>query len=214
MSVVVASLLTLSPLVSATGDLPPRLLQAVWAARGDFVTRIVVEGFSGRLPGGCRVKAYRVEAPIRNSGRHRVRLVGRDGKGRRCQAFGIVRVEVFARVPVTRRAVAAGRPLAGSVVLRERPVRRGMRTGDWIEPEAVAARPLRADAVVRPQDVRRPRPRPGQRVHVVLSAGPIRIEDEGRIVPCGREKVCARLSTGRRVEGRLVSGGVLVGRLP
>lgn len=213
MVVVAASILTLSASITGAQGVPQRLLQAVWAARGELVTRIVVDEFSGRMRRGCRLQAYRVEGILKESGRHRVRLVGRDGAGRRCQALGVVRVRVFARVPVVRRAVAAGQPLAGAVVLRERPLRRGMQPGDWIEAGAVAARPLRPNTVVRPQDVRRPRPRTGQRVHVVLHAGVIRIEDEGRIVPCGREKVCARLSTGRRVEGRLEAGGILVGRL-
>jgi len=53
-------------------------------------------------------------------------------------------------------------------------------------------------------------PRPGEVVTVRLQAGALAVEQAGRALPCPRGRACALLPTGRRVEGRLEGGRILV----
>jgi hypothetical protein len=47
-------------------------------------------------------------------------------------------------------------------------------------------------------------------VEVVVRAGDLEITREARAVPCVRGRACALLPGGRRVEGRLLDGRILV----
>jgi hypothetical protein len=43
-----------------------------------------------------------------------------------------------------------------------------------------------------------------------MRAGALSVEQSGRAVPCPRGRACAVLPSGRRVEGRLEDGRILV----
>jgi hypothetical protein len=74
---------------------------------------------------------------------------------------------------------------------------------------AVAARAIPAGAPIEEAMLRRG-PAPGAPVAVVLRSGLIAVETTGRAVPCPRGRACALLPSGRRVEGRLDAGRILV----
>ena len=53
-------------------------------------------------------------------------------------------------------------------------------------------------------------PAPGALVAVRIRSGALTVEQSGRAVPCARGLACALLPSGRRVEGRLTDGRLLV----
>ena len=143
----------------------------------------------------------RGRATLDGSGRIAVKLIGKRGRGDACEVWTWAKVKVWARVPVTQRAVAAGQPLAPAVTYTERGIRAG-HVPAQIAPGAVANRWLPAGRMIEAGQLRAAGPTPGKPIKIVIKSGSLVIEQDGSVVPCVRDRACAVLPSGRRLEGR------------
>jgi hypothetical protein len=157
----------------------------------------------------CRPESWSTLRPTTASGPAALRFAGADAAGRPCEGFAWAKVTVLAPTPVVTRALEVGDPLEGGVAWEEREVRPGRLPPAALPEGATAARRLRPGAVLEETSYR-VGPRPGTALAVVLSSGALSIEQVGRSVPCSRGRACAVLPSGRRVEGRLADGRILV----
>jgi hypothetical protein len=200
--------------VAATAD--PALVAALAAATTVPDARVEVTALDVPAAAGCRPSAAGGRAepagPIDGSGRIAVKLGGSRPGGARCQVTAWVRVKVYAPVPVTRRSVRAGEPLAAAVTMEEREILPGHAPAVIAE-GAVADRWLGAGRVVEEGAIRAAGLRAGEAIKVLLLSGALTVEQMGRAVPCGRGRTCASLATGKQVEG-VMDGGRLVVVLP
>jgi flagella basal body P-ring formation protein FlgA len=157
----------------------------------------------------CRPETWSTLRPATASGPAALRFAGTDAGGGPCEGFAWARVTVHAPAPVITRALEVGDPLEGAVAWQEREVRPGRLPPATLPVGATAARRLQPGAVLDEASYRIG-PRPGTALPVVLRTGALSIEQEGRAAPCARGFACAVLPSGRRVEGRLVDGRLLV----
>lgn len=184
-------------LVTSTGQL---VREALAAAAPALRVEVVDTGLA--LPPGCALAGVTAE-PVRRSG-----VVALSLAGRGCGGRGWARVRVYAPAWTTARAVKRGEPLAGAVQQAEREVLGDARL-DAVPQGARAAMSLSRGLVLEARHLRPEGPQPGTRVTVVVVVGALRIEREAVALACpGR--ACARLDNGRRLEGTLVDGKVLV----
>lgn len=139
--------------------------------------------------------------PIEGSGRIAVRATGKT-----CSVWGWATVRVFATQAVVTKDVETGSSLDGAIRLEEREWMRGTPPAPRLE-GATASRHLRAGVVLRDTDVRFG-PAPGTSVLVRLTINAISIEQRGTIIACG-QRVCASLSSGKRVAGTFRDGVLL-----
>lgn len=175
-------------------------------ARADVVSLDKV-GSDCRTDGAStRMEAAR---PIDGSGRVALKLTGVRSSGRPCEVWAWARVQVFAEVPVARRAIRAGEGLADAVRIEEREIKPG-HIPATVTPASIAERALGAGQMIEAEAVRAPGPRAGESVKVVIVSGSLAIEQVGRVVPCGRGHVCAVLPSGKHIEGTLVDGRLKV----
>jgi flagella basal body P-ring formation protein FlgA len=161
------------------------------------------------LPAGCAVASAAAPRPFAASGRVALRLEGTTAAGARCEGWAWARVRVLAPALVVARDVADGAPIAGAAEPQEREVLAGRPPLATLPPGATASRALAAGTVLEPQHVR-VGPRPGEPVAVVVRVGAIEAEQPGRAVACARGRACALLPSGRRVEGVLDGGRLVV----
>lgn len=215
----IASLPLLFALVSspAGGLCPPR-------AGGDVVRegaapQVAIDALEGALavPGAtleilswepdasCAPLTAEIRQPIRGSGRVAVRLMGSD-----CDGWAWARVRILAPTWVASEAIASGDPLDGALTCQTLEVRAGRVPLTEVPTGAVAARTISAGTVIEARHVRDDRPAPGEKVAVVVRSGALQLQQEGRLVPCGREKICALLPGGKKVEGRWDEGSLVV----
>jgi hypothetical protein len=188
-------------------------LAALTAALALPGARVQLLAVDPSLPRGCEARAADATAPIAASGRAALRLTGAGADGSRCDGWAWARFRVLSPGLSLVRDVADGEPLApDALALAEREVRPGREPVAAVPPGATAARALRSGTVLEPQHVRAG-PRPGEPVTVVVRSGALEIEQHGRAVACARGRVCALLPSGRRVEG-LLDGGRLVVESP
>jgi len=157
----------------------------------------------------CAPDRARALAPVSASGRVALRLEGRDARGAPCEAWAWARVRVFARALVAARAVRAAEPLAGAVSESEVELAPGRAPVVALPEGAVAARALPAGAPLDPAAIQAG-PRPGEPVQVIARAGALEVAQPGRAVACARGRGCALLPSGRRVEGRLEHGRIVL----
>ncbi|MBE2252150.1 MAG: hypothetical protein IAE78_21620 [Myxococcus sp.] len=163
-------------------------------------TRVEITAWSAPA---CQATHFEPQ-PIDGSGRVAVRASGRG-----CAVWGWATVRVFTTQAVATRDLEAGASLEGAVRLEEREWLRGAQAAPRLE-GATASRRLRAGVVLRDTDLRFG-PAPGTQVTVRLTVNAISIEQRGTIIACG-QRVCASLSTGKRVAG-VFRDGVLVTNL-
>jgi flagella basal body P-ring formation protein FlgA len=147
--------------------------------------------------------------PVAASGSAPLRFSGRTAAGAPCEGFAWARVRVTAPAAVTTRALRSGEPLEGAVAVASREVLPGRSALASVPAGAVAARALGAGAVLDEAAVRTG-PAAGEAVTVRVTVGALSVEQPGRVVPCQRGRACARLDSGRRVEGRFEDGRLLV----
>lgn len=166
-----------------------------------------------RVTSGAGCPAHRAEPlrPVTGSGEVPLRLSGAGADGRPCQAFGWATVRVTASGLVATRTIRAGEPLDGAVAPGTVELRSGRSAPiARVPPGARAARTLAAGAAVLDTDVREG-PLPGEPITVVIRIpGGLELAQDGRAVPCPRGRACALLPGGRRVEGRLEAGHLLL----
>ncbi len=196
------SLLTTLALAAAT---PQAAVEATLApGRRAEVGAAVVSSGRGCLPGD-----WATLRPAAASGQAALRFTGADAAGQPCEGYAWARVTVVAPTPVVTRPLEDGDRLEGAVTWEERELRAGRPPPTSLPEGATAARRLPAGAVLDEASWRLG-PRPGTALAVLLRAGALTIEQEGRAAPCARGRACAVLPSGRRVEGRLADGRLLV----
>jgi hypothetical protein len=187
---------------------PSEAVAAALAVRG---ARAEVEQV--RVSSGAACPMARVEAlrPVTGSGEIPLRFTGTGADGRACQGFGWAKVHVLATGLVASRTVRAGEPLEDAVAPGEVELRAGRASPlAALPPGARAARTLAAGAPVLGDDVSAG-PRPGEPITVVVRiGGGLELAQAGRTLPCPRGRACALLPGGRRVEGRLEDGHLLL----
>jgi hypothetical protein len=169
-----------------------------------------VLALEGALPARCGLTRAELPGPISSSGRVAVHLFGREAGGRACDGWAWAQVRLRAPVLVTTRPVAEGDLLEGAVAMREREVLPGRPPLSTLPEGAAAARALAAGVAV-DEALIRIGARPGEAVAVVLRAGALSVEQQGRAVACRRGRVCALLPSGRRVEGVWHEGRIVLG---
>jgi hypothetical protein len=202
--------LSLAALAPAAPDVPALAVDAVAAALA--VPRARAEVVEVQVTAGRGCPAGRAEAlrPVTGSGEVPLRLLGSGPDGRVCEAFGWARVRVTRTGLVATRALAAGEPLAGAVGPAEVEVRPGQAPAICDLPgEARAAHALAAGAPLHQNDLRLG-PAPGEPITVVILADGLELSREGRALPCPSGRACALLPSGRRVEGRLEAGRLVL----
>lgn len=200
-------------LAGALGALPAAgtPAQAVAAALAVHGARAEVGEVRATAGASCPADRVEVLRPVAGSGEVPVRFTGTDPAGRACQGFGWVRVRVTTPGLVASRLVKSGEPLEDAVAPGEVELRTGRPAPlEALPAGARAARTLAAGAPVLPDDVRTG-PAPGEPITVLVRlSGGLEITQTGRTLPCARGHACALLPGGRRVEGRLEGGHLLL----
>ncbi len=204
-------LLALS-LISAAAAAGPaalaeRTVSAALAVPGARAELLELRITTGRACPADRAEALR---PVTSSGEVALRLAGTGADGRACQGYAWARIRVVASGLVVSRAVAQGELLQDAVAQGEVELRLGRPpplTG--LQAGSRAARALAAGAPLLPTDVR-DGPLPGEPITVLVRTGGLELSRTGRALPCSRGHACALLPGGRRVEGRLEDGKLLL----
>ncbi|MBK9518790.1 MAG: hypothetical protein IPO09_15860 [Anaeromyxobacter sp.] len=194
------------PLLLAAAASPQAAVDAALAPAG---ARAELAGVATSSGAGCRAESWEALAAVEASGRAALRFSGRDAAGAACQGYAWARVRVLGPAAVTTRALEAGEPLDGALVVEEREVVAGRRLLAAAPGGASAARRLAAGAPLDEGAVRLG-PAPGQPISVRLRLGALVVEQPGRALPCQRGRACALLPSGRRVEGRFLDGHLQV----
>ena len=199
-------LIALAALGAATPESAVRAVTAALAVPGARAEVLEVRDASRACPAD-RAEALR---PVTASGEIPLRTFGADGQGRPCQGYVWARVRVVANGLIATRAVSPGEPLLGAVAQGEIELRSG-RAAPLAELPAGgrAVHALAAGAPVLDADVSQG-PLPGEPIAVVVRGGGLEISQEGRSLPCPRGRGCALLPGGRRVEGRLEDGRLVL----
>jgi hypothetical protein len=186
----------------------PAAVESAVAAAAQGVRPEVLD-WRPALASGCAARRYEALRQVRASGEVPVRIDGTDARGAACEGWGWARVRAWGPALVTARAVRSGEPLAPAVALGEAEISPGKPPVSTLPDGAVAARDLPAGARLQPGAVRGGPP-PGSPVTVLVRTGAITVARPGRAVPCPPGRACALLPSGRRVEGRLEDGLVVV----
>ena len=188
-------------------DVPAPVAAAVETALVVPGGRLSVQSFKATGAGGatCQVREASVERPIEGSGRYPIKLGGRG-----CPAWGWVEVKVHSMALVTTRSVRAGESLAGAVSQVEREVRPPLRELAADVQGARASRPIGRGQVVEKSHLEAAGAAPGSTVKVLVRAGSLQVVQSGRVVPCGRGRICAVMPSGKHVEGEMVEGRLIV----
>jgi hypothetical protein len=189
-------------------EIAPPVRAAVADAVGLPGARAEVLELTGDVPRACALARAEVRGTISASGEVAVHLFGAGGPS--CDGWAWARVRVRAPSLVTTRALTEGDPLDGAVEAREREVLPGRPPLAALPEGAIAARALPAGATVDEAAIRIGA-RPGDPVAVLLRAGTLSVEQEGRAIACRRGRVCALLPSGRRVEGVWHDGRIVLG---
>jgi flagella basal body P-ring formation protein FlgA len=133
-------------------------------------------------------------APIDGSGRVAVKFAGKN-----CSGWGWVRLEVWSETAVTTRAVRAGEAVETGYAMVEQEVRPGRMP--FVPPAgAVAVRSLPAGTALDPRDVSKSSVVAGDPVKIVVAAGAVAIETQGRRIPArpaGPARCCLGQARGR-----------------
>jgi hypothetical protein len=198
----------------ASPELAPAARDVVPSEVSASLTRaLVIPGarivpLSWSAPRHCRIRGASVPHPIDGSGRVAVKLTGEG-----CAGWGWARLEVRAETAVTTRAVRAGEILAPALAVVEKEIKPG-RVPFVPVRGAVAVRALSTGTVVEPNDVSGSAVVAGDPVKIVVVAGVLAVETQGRRTTCGRGRACAVLPSGKHVEGEMDEGGRLIVEVP
>ena len=201
------ALLAVSDPASAGRDaLPSVVNESLVRALAIPGARIVPLSWSA--PAGCPIRSANVSRVIDGSGRVAVKFAGRN-----CSGWGWVRLEVWCETAITTRAVRTGEAVGSGFAMVEREVRPGRMP--FVPPAgAVAVRSLPVGTAINPGDVSMSAVVAGDPVKIVVAAGALAVETQGRRVACGGSRACAVLPSGKHVEGRLDDAGHLIVEVP
>lgn len=204
-------MLTLALLIAVTApsaSVAPAVAEALDRAIAIPGARLEIRSF--RAGGSCTAEAAEVSQPISASGRVAVRLRGLTNSGP-CEAWAWADVRLFAKAFVATHAIREGESLQARTRTAEIEVRSVSAPVVSIPDGAVAASPIAAGSAVEARHLRNQNElRPGSAVEVDVVASGIRISQRGRAVPCVPGRACAVLPSGRRVEGNLVAGRIVL----
>lgn len=194
---------------SGPRDVAPLIEQAVQAAVtvAEATTRVDVQ--SVRLPTGCKATSARLDRAVAGSGSLTVSLQGIGKRGVACEGWARATVLITAPVMVTTRVVRTGELLDAATTVEWREIGAGAHPA----PAAIggiAARTLMAGTVVDASSVRSNKPSAGSQVRVSIEMGALKVEQIGRLIPCGGDRACAVLPSGKRVEGALEDDRLVV----
>jgi hypothetical protein len=203
---VVALLLALhavsEPASAGLEFLPSAVSESLSRALAIPGARIVPLSWSA--PEGCHIRSASVPRSIEGSGRVAVKYAGKN-----CSGWGWVGLEVWSETAVTTRALRAGEAIAAGYSMVEQEVRPGRMP--FVPPAgAVAIRSLPAGTALDSRDVSMSSVVAGDPVKIIVAAGTVAIETQGRRVPCARSRACAVLPTGKHVEGHMDDSGRLI----
>jgi hypothetical protein len=203
---VVALLLALhavsEPASAARDLLPSAVSESLSRALAIPGARIVPLSWSA--PEGCNIRSASVPRSIEGSGRVAVKFAGKN-----CSGWGWVRLEVWSETAVTTRTLRAGEAVESGFAMVEQEVHQGRMP--FVPPAgAVALRSLPAGTPLYPGDVSKSSVVAGDPVKIIVAAGAVAIETQGRRVPCARSRACAVLPTGKHVEGHMDDSGRLI----
>ncbi|MBX7113997.1 MAG: hypothetical protein K1X64_06630 [Myxococcaceae bacterium] len=154
----------------------------------------------------CQVQQAALKTAVRTSGRVAVQLKGQMPNGAACEAWGWVQVAVYGKAWVTTKPLRAGDALMPATVEAERELKSERTFLNELPADAQAARALPLGTALEEHHVKRSGVAWGAKVTVSLQVGALVVEQTGRSLPCGREKTCALLANGKRVEGQLSNG--------
>jgi hypothetical protein len=159
---------------------------------------------------GCEARSAATSKKVDASGKIAVRFTGTTPAGAECQAWAWADVKVLAPALVAARDVADGAPLEPAAFRAgEEEVRPGRPPVTALPDGATALRALPVGTVLEPQHVRLGPP-PGEAIVVLVRDGALEVEQPGRATACARDRVCAILPNGRRVEGQIERGRLVV----
>jgi hypothetical protein len=195
------ALLALTLAASALSPVEHALQRALAVPGG----RVELRTFRGPQAHTCAVESAEVGTPLVASGKVAVRLLGEH-----CEAWGWAEARVFAKVLLAARALREGDPLEGATRLEERELHRGQEPLRTLPEAARAARAIPAGTALEQFHLHSEGPTPGSQIKVEVHAGPLIVMQTGRAVPCTRGHACAVLPSGRRVEGVMQAGHLLV----
>lgn len=153
------------------------------------------------LPAACTPLAAASPRPLAASGEVALRVRGALPGGAPCEGWAWARARVLAPVAVALRPLAEGDAIDASAYdLEEREIAAGRAPLATVPTFATAARSIAAGTTL--EDVHlRLGPPPGAALTVLVRVGSLEVEQPGRAVACARNRACALLPSGRRVEG-------------
>ena len=190
------------PASAAREFLPSAVSESLSHALAIPGARIVPLSWSA--PDGCHIRSASVPRAVEGSGRVAVKFAGKN-----CSGWGWVRLEVWSETAVTTRALRTGEQVDSGYAMVEQEIRSGRMP--FVPPAgAVAVRRLSSGTTLSPADVSKTSVVAGDPVKIVVSAGAVAIETQGRRVACGGSRACAVLPTGKHVEGRMDDNGRLI----
>jgi flagella basal body P-ring formation protein FlgA len=208
-------LLSLAALAAAAaparaGDTPAAVQHGLEAALVIPGARLTVRSYRPTAAAaGCAISEATVDKPIEASGRYPVKVNGRG-----CGGWAWADVVVKADVLVTTRPVRPGESLDGATTRVERELRPGREPASGADAgelaRARATRPLGRGQLVERSHVEAAGAAAGSPVKVIIRAGDLTITQTGRLVACGRGRSCAVVPSGKRLEGTLADGQLLV----
>ena len=201
------ALLATPDLTSASRDmLPSAVSESLTRALAIPGARMVPLSWSASA--GCGIRSANVSRAINGSGRVAVKFTGRN-----CSGWGWVRLEVWAETAITTRVVRTGEAVGSAFAMVEQEVIPGRMP--FVPPAgAVAVRSLPIGTFINPGDVSMSAVVAGDPIKIVVAAGALAVETQGRRVACAGGRACAVLPSGKHVEGHLDDAGHLIMEVP
>jgi len=161
----------------------------------------------------CVPLETKVMRTIDHSMRVPVRFSGATDAGGECQGFAWVTVRYFRHVYVAAANIPAGQPLNGALASVEQEIKMHRDFLPSVPPKASARRLLQKGEVIMTGSVRMNGLEPGSPLNVSLISGLLRLTVTGTVIPCSGLRGCARLPSGKRVEGEM-QGNTLIVEMP
>jgi flagella basal body P-ring formation protein FlgA len=191
-------------------SVPPQVAEALNDASAVINGKVHVSRFTIANRTQCIPDKIELKERIDGSGRVPVRYTGKDKSGADCQAWAWADVQVWAPVLITTRAVKPGETIDGAVTEVEREVMRGHEPLTQVTPGLIATNMIASGAVIEKHAVHIAQPKVGTQISVTIVAGGVTVEEAARVLPCVPDRVCVMLPSGKRLDGTMQDGHLLV----